>query len=69
VYKWYKDFSDGRETVEDEPRSGRPSTSTNEEYNTKINDLILSNHRLNIRDIVDITGILFGSIQSILKNN
>ena len=28
VYKWYKLFQDGREDANDEPRSGRPSTST-----------------------------------------
>uniref|UniRef100_A0A2M4BWS0 Putative translation initiation factor if-2 n=1 Tax=Anopheles marajoara TaxID=58244 RepID=A0A2M4BWS0_9DIPT len=28
VYKWYKDFEEGRERVEDEERPGRPTTST-----------------------------------------
>jgi len=27
VFKWYKAYSEGRETIKDEPRSGRPSTS------------------------------------------
>ncbi|GBO23081.1 hypothetical protein AVEN_56459-1 [Araneus ventricosus] len=28
VYEWFKRFRDGKEDVEDEPRSGRPPTST-----------------------------------------
>ena len=27
VFKWYKGFSEGRESIKYEPRSGRPSTS------------------------------------------
>lgn len=53
VYKWYKDFAEGRETVEDESRPGRPSTSINEENINKIKDLLLHNRRLSIRDIAD----------------
>ena len=30
VYKWYKDFKEGREHVDDLERPGRPSTSTDE---------------------------------------
>jgi len=30
-YKWVKCFSEGRESVTDEERSGRPATSTTEE--------------------------------------
>ena len=30
VYKWLKRFSEGRESVTDEERSGRPATTTEE---------------------------------------
>jgi len=31
VYKWVKNFSEGRESVTDEERSGQPATSRTEE--------------------------------------
>jgi len=31
VFKWHKAFKEGRENVEDDPRSGRPTSSTNNE--------------------------------------
>ena len=32
VYKWYQDFKEGRERVDDLERPGRPSTSTDEQH-------------------------------------
>ena len=31
VFKWHKAFKEGRENVEDDPRSGRPISSTNDQ--------------------------------------
>jgi len=31
VFKWHKAFKEGRENVEDNPRSGRPVSSTNDQ--------------------------------------
>jgi len=31
VFKWHKAFEEGRESVEDYPRSGRPNPSTNDQ--------------------------------------
>jgi len=31
VFKWHKAFKDGRENVEDDPRSGRSISSTNDQ--------------------------------------
>jgi len=36
VYKWAKRFSEGRESVTDEERSGRPATSRTEENTAKL---------------------------------
>ncbi|XP_036142107.1 golgin subfamily A member 6-like protein 22 [Monomorium pharaonis] len=68
VYKWYKDLKEGRERVQDEQRPGRLSTSTDESHIKEIKDLVLENHRLTIKDLVDAAGISFGSTQTILKD-
>jgi len=51
VFRWHKAFLDGRECVEDDPRSGRPCTSKTEENMTKMRDLVRSDRRLTVRMI------------------
>ncbi|KAJ8947430.1 hypothetical protein NQ318_009636 [Aromia moschata] len=48
---------EGRETTEDDPRPGRPSTSKTDENIEKIGKLIREDRRLSIRGLVEITGI------------
>lgn len=67
VYKWYKNFKEGRESVKNEQRPGRPSTSTDEQNANKIKDLVLKNIRLTIRDLADTVVILIRSVNTILK--
>jgi predicted HTH transcriptional regulator len=68
-YKWYKDFKEGRERVDDLERSGRPTTSIDEQHIKKIKELVLENRRLTIRDLADMLAISIGSVQAILKDH
>ena len=53
VYKWLKRFSEGRESVTDEERSGRPATSRTEENFAKVRQTLRENRRLTVRNIAE----------------
>lgn len=65
-YDWYKAFKDGREEVEDMPRSGRPSTSTTDINIEKVNEMVTENRAIGIREIAAELGISYGSAEHIL---
>ena len=69
VYKWYKDFKEGRERVDDLERSGRPSTSTDDQHVNKVKEIVLKNRRLTVKDLADMIGISEGSVKTILKDH
>jgi len=65
-FEWYNLFKTGRTSLDEDPRSGRPSTSTDDVHIDAVRDLILQNRRLTIREIAKDVGISFGSCQAIL---
>ena len=46
VYKWVKRFTEGRESVTDKERSGRPATSRTEENIAKVCQIVRENRWL-----------------------
>jgi len=53
VYKWVKRFSEGRESVTDEERSGQPATSRTEESTAKVHQIVHENRQLTVRSIAE----------------
>ena len=51
VFKWYKAFSEGRESIKNEPRSGKPSTSKTDNNVEKVRALVRPDRRLTVRMI------------------
>jgi len=50
-YKWEKCFSEGKESVTDEERSGGPATSRPEENFATFRQIVRENRRLTVRSI------------------
>lgn len=69
VYKWYERFKNGHESVEDEQRSGRPSTSKTHENVQNVAQIVRANRRITIRELAEELNISYGSVQSILTDN
>ena len=69
VCKWSERFHNGCELVEDEERSGHPSTSKTQENVERVSEIIRSNRRLTIREIFDILNISYGSVRNILTTD
>ena len=50
-YEWYKRFKSGRTSIEDDPKSGRPSSSTGDDHIEKVRSVIRENRRLTVREV------------------
>jgi len=53
VYKWVNGFSEGRESVTDEERSGRSASSRTQENIAKIRQIVRENRRLTVRSTAE----------------
>ncbi|GFX81462.1 protein GVQW3 [Trichonephila clavipes] len=68
VFRWFKAFSEGRDSIENEPRSGRPSVSKTAENIVRIRELMLSDRRLTVRMIGKELNLNHTTIHQILNN-
>lgn len=66
VFEWYSRFREGREDPFDNDRSGRPSTSRNDENRERIKEIVEADRRITLRMLEDQTGINRESIRKIL---
>jgi hypothetical protein len=56
-YEWYQSFKSGRRSIEDDPKSGRPSSSTGDDHIEKLRSVIRENRRLTVREVSAEVGI------------
>ncbi|XP_014770146.1 protein GVQW3-like [Octopus bimaculoides] len=65
IKEWYNRFKDGRTSVDSEPRSGRPSTSGDDEMIAKVRRIVYEERHVTIEKFVAEIRISHGSVQSV----
>ena len=57
VKKWVADFKKGRESLEDDPKEGRPSTATTQKNIGCIHQMVMNDRRLTVNHIANVMNI------------
>ena len=66
VYNWVNEFKRTRTSTCDEPHLGHPIETATPEIIDKVHDIVLTDRRMKVRELVEATGISHGTIISIL---
>ncbi|GBO02755.1 Putative uncharacterized protein FLJ37770 [Araneus ventricosus] len=69
VFEWFKGFRDGKEDLEDEPRSGRPPTSATPDNIEGVRWMLEDDLRLYLRRIADELKISLDSASNIIHEH
>jgi len=67
VFEWHKRFSEGRESVKDDDRPGRPCTAVTVDNTEKVRDVIRKNRRLGVRTVAEEVSLDRESVRRILR--
>jgi len=69
VFEWFSRFKKGDLSIEDQPRSGRPSSSRNDKNIAKIHEKLNEDRRYTIDELSEVTGVSWSSVQRILTKD
>ena len=65
-YEWYQRSKSGRTSIEYDPKSGRPSSSTDDDHIENVRSVIRENRRLTVREVFEKVRICKSSCHTIL---
>ncbi|GBM47827.1 Putative uncharacterized protein FLJ37770 [Araneus ventricosus] len=69
VFEWFKRFKNGKEDVKDEPRSGRPPTSTTPDNIERVRRMLADDRRLSLKMIAEELKISLNSVSNIIHEH
>jgi len=69
VFEWHRQFKDGQENVQDDPRSGQPKTQRTDANVDRVRTLVRSDRRLGVRVIAEELSIYRETVQHIVKED
>jgi len=69
VYEWTKMFENGRTSVTDAKRSGRPATATTTRNEESTLELIRENRRITVEEVAGRLNVSVGSTYSLIHDN
>ena len=62
VVGWFSRFKSGEMSLDDQPRSGRPSTARIDENVEKIREIILEDRRRTLEEVVEKSGVTWSLV-------
>ena len=69
VAKWSAEFKRGRDSLEDDPRPGRPADVISQEMIDRVEKLVLNNRRIKVAELASECGISNGSVYTIIHEH
>jgi len=69
VFEWHRLFKEGREDVQDDPRSGQPKTQRTDENVDRVRTLVRSDRRLGVRVIAEELNMNRETVRQIVKED